>query len=416
MTFRGYVAWRMAWLGIVLLPMSSYALTWQEALRQSERHAPELEEQEHALAAAKSDRVSAGELPDPQLVTGVDNLPVQGSEAWNPNRDFMTMQRIGIAQSVTNGDKRAAARQMADANIERTRREGSMVRFSVRRDTLIAWLKLYFVNQRKSLLDQLDAESRLQRSALEVALSTGRKGVDADVQRVRQIQAELSDRRDELERDERADRSSLSRWVGREAASEPVTGPLPPYLASAGHGSPGLADHPDLAVLRAREAEAQAAVDMARAGKRSDWGMEVDYEHRPPSFGDMVSVQFTFALPVLTQSRQDPQIAARQQDLDRVRAKREAVARQHTEEVENLLANAALYAREMERMDREWLPLKQERVRTAQAGYRAGQEDLEAVLMARRDLLLARMRRIDLEEKRSLVDAEWRYVTSEGKP
>jgi hypothetical protein len=32
--------------------------------------------------------------------------------------------------------------------------------------------------------------------------------------------------------------------------------------------------------------------------KKSDWGVELAYQRRDPRFGNMVSVQFTFEIPV----------------------------------------------------------------------------------------------------------------------
>ncbi|MBL8482661.1 MAG: TolC family protein, partial [Rhodocyclaceae bacterium] len=48
---------------------------------------------EHESAAARAQ--AAGELPDPKLILGLENLPLSGADAYSVNRDFMTMQRIG---------------------------------------------------------------------------------------------------------------------------------------------------------------------------------------------------------------------------------------------------------------------------------------------------------------------------------
>lgn len=415
MVLKNSMAFSALALGCLAYSPPSQALGWQDALTQAELHASELSEKQHALAAARSESISAGELPDPQLVTGVDNLPVQGGEAWSTTRDFMTMQRIGVMQSVTNADKRVATHRLAEAAVERSSRELELERLNVDRETLLAWLKLYFIDQRKSLLDQLGVENGLLFAALEAKLAAAGRGGNRDdeIQFVRQSKVELGDRQDELERDRLSARSALLRWVGPAAASDPPTGPLPDYVSHSDHLRHQLDQHPDIAVLYAKEAEARAAVDVAKAGKKSDWGVEMDYEHRAPAFGDMVSVQFTFALPVFSATRQDPQIAARQQELEQTRAQRESMIRQHTEELENLLANEALYARQMGRIDQEWIPLKQGKVRITLLAYGAGQEELQNVVNARRDLLLVRLRRVELEEKRSVINATLRYLIQE---
>ncbi len=410
-----FFRWRfMLALPFVLWATASHALTYNEALRLAEERASELKARQNSVAAANEARISAGELPDPKLVMGVDNLPVQGSEAWNTTRDFMTMQRVGVMQEVTNRDKRAAARQLADANVARSDMELALERLSVRRRTLLAWLKVYYAEQRRVLLDQLEAENRLQAMALTARLAAA-QGKAGESLQARLEAATLADRRDGLIRDITTARAELARWIGP-AAGDPLTGDLPRGAAHPEHLRHALERHPDIAVYTAQEASARAEVAMAEAARKSDWGVEMDYQHRGPAFGDMVSVQFTFDLPMFTQTRQNPRIAARQQELERVGAERETMVRQHTVELETLLAEQTALTRQIDRVDRQWLPLHQEKLQLALAAYQAGREPLTSVLDARRDLLETRLKRIDLEERRSAAQADLRYLSEEDQP
>ncbi len=391
-----------------------HALTYNEAISLAEARASELKARQNTLTAARSARVSAGELPDPKLVMGMDNLPVQGSEAWNTTHDFMTMQRVGVMQEVTNGEKREAARRLAEANAAKADQELAFERLNVRRQALLSWLKVYYAEQRRALLEKLDSENRLQAiaSGSRLAAAQGKAGESLQS---RLEAAALADRRDGLVRDIANVRAELARWVGP-AAQEPLTGDPPVYVPNSEHLRHDLERHPDIAVYNAQEASAEAEVAMAEAAKKSDWGVEVDYQHRGPSFGDMVSVQFTFDLPVFTHTRQNPQIAARRQELERVSAERESMIRQHTVELERLLAEQTALTRQIERVDKEWLPLNQEKLELALAGYKAGSEPLTAVLDARRDLLDSRIKRIDLEEQRSVAETSLRYLSEENQP
>ncbi len=401
-------------IALVLWAPAGRALTFDEALNIAETRASEIRARQNTVTAARAARVAAGELPDPKLVMGVDNLPVQGSEAWNTTRDAMTMQRIGVMQEITDGDKRNAARRLAEANIARAGAELEIERLSVKRQTLLAWLKVYFLQQQRFLLDQLDAENRLLSTAVTTRLASGH-GRGSESLLSRQEAMALEDRRDDLERDLGKARADLARWVGT-VASEPLTGAPPAYPTRPEHLRHSLDRHPDLAIFNVQEASASAEVALAEAAKKSDWGVEMDYQHRGPAFGDMVSVQLTFDLPIFTRTRQNPQIAARQQDLERVRAERESMVRQHTAELEAMLAEQAALTRQIERIDREWLPLGQQKVDLALAGYRAGQEPLPAVIDARRFLIDTRMKRIDLEARRTAVEASLHYLSEEVQP
>src|SRR5437016_897816 len=72
-----------------------------EALKIGERISPRLAAQGAALAAANELVPRAGELPDPKLRIGVDNLPVNGADRFRYDSDFMTMRKIGLDRKST---------------------------------------------------------------------------------------------------------------------------------------------------------------------------------------------------------------------------------------------------------------------------------------------------------------------------
>ena len=67
-----------------------------------------------AMSAAEAAR-AAGQLPDPMLRAGIDNLPVTGADRFSTTRDSMTMKRIGIGQEWVSADKRAAREARREA-------------------------------------------------------------------------------------------------------------------------------------------------------------------------------------------------------------------------------------------------------------------------------------------------------------
>ncbi len=81
-------------------------LSFRTALELAEQNAPELGAQAAALAATRAAAAAAGRLPDPRLLLGVDNVPTSGTEQWSLDRDFMTMQKIGVMQDIPNARKR----------------------------------------------------------------------------------------------------------------------------------------------------------------------------------------------------------------------------------------------------------------------------------------------------------------------
>jgi outer membrane protein TolC len=128
----------------------------------------------------------------------------------------------------------------------------------------------------------------------------------------------------------------------------------------------------------------------------------------------MVSLQFTLDLPVFTRTRQDPQIAAKRQELTRVEAQRDAMLRDHTQALDSELAEYEVTTRQLARLRDVHLPLARQKVDYQFASYRGGKSDLTAVLNARRELIDERLKEIELEGKRATTVAKLYYFYGAG--
>lgn len=100
-------------------PVAATGLTFDDALNLAQLQAPSLRAEASRLSAARSEAVAAGELPDPKLLLGVQNLPIEGAERWSLTDDGMTMRMVGLMQEVPNRDKRKARTDVAHAAIGR---------------------------------------------------------------------------------------------------------------------------------------------------------------------------------------------------------------------------------------------------------------------------------------------------------
>src|SRR5580704_7736259 len=91
--------YRLIWLTL-LWPWVAVAgeqtLSLEEAVDQALQETPQVAASAATLEAMQTVAPSAGHLPNPELVTGVDNLPVTTAERYSFTRDFMTMRKIGV--------------------------------------------------------------------------------------------------------------------------------------------------------------------------------------------------------------------------------------------------------------------------------------------------------------------------------
>jgi hypothetical protein len=95
------------------------ALTLDDALRIAETRSQELVADDATASAAREMAAAAGEAPDPVLKAGIDNLPVNGPDAYSLTNDFMTMRSVGLSRELTRHDKRdsRAARYVSEAEV-----------------------------------------------------------------------------------------------------------------------------------------------------------------------------------------------------------------------------------------------------------------------------------------------------------
>ncbi|MHB8167796.1 MAG: TolC family protein, partial [Sulfuricella sp.] len=404
--------WRQNVLAIVVVAFAAPAvaapLSFEEALQLAERNAPSLAMENARLEAARQAAIPAGELPDPKLVLGIDNLPISGTDRFSLTRDSMTMQRIGLMQEVPNADKRQARVDVAQSTIARVVAERRIEWLKVRREAALAWIARYTVERKLALFDTLYRENRLLAEAVRTRIAAGR-GLAMDTILPRQEAAALADRHDQLERERSDAEAALKRWIGT-AGGEPLVGEAPVWPITSETLTPHLHQHPELAVYNSMTRQAEAEVREAESTKKPDWAVELAYQRRGPDFGDMASIQFSFDLPVFAARRQNPQIAAKRAELIRIDAERETTMREHAQMLATDLAAYQQLDRAVQRQHASLLPLAQEKVELALAAYRAGQTDLATVIAARSEWIDARLKAIDLEGQRALVAARLHYA------
>ena len=397
---------------VLALPSLAAALTLDEALQLAENNAPSLTAQDAKIQAASSAAIPAGELPDPKLLLGVQNYPIGGPDRWSIDQDFMTMRMVGVSQEMPSSAKRKARIEVADAAIERAAAERRVERLKVRQATALAWINSYSVERKDTLFQDLYKENRLLADTVRAQIAGGR-AQPADAVTPKQEAAQLEEQQDDLIRQRAQARAALKRWIGPAANDKPV-GSLPEWPVEASGYSHKLQHHPELAAFAPMTREAQAKVHEAEAEKQSDWSWEVDYQHRGRQFGDMVSVQFSWDLPLFPDSRQNPKIAAKHAELNQLEAEREALSREHTQQLEDELADYERLNRAVHRTQDSLLPLAKEKVELSMASYRAGKGDLSSVVAARRELIEARLKQIDLEEQRTLTSARLYFAYGES--
>ena len=262
-----------------------------EAQALARETAPQLRAQQANVAGSRASRIAADTLPDPRLTVGVESVPIQGPDKWTTTRDMGTEQRVSLMQDVPNRAKREARVAMGEARIERDRAMLAATAVMVRRDAALAWLAVYFAEQRQHLVADYQRENRLLQDTLAARIAA-MSAMPADLTMARQDALMIADRDDEFARDVAKARAELRRWVG-ERAAEPLAGePVLPAI-DADQLRTKLAQSPELLPFGPMREMATAEAAEMDAERRGDWGWEVTYARRP-RYDDMVSLMLNF--------------------------------------------------------------------------------------------------------------------------
>lgn len=192
-----------AWM--VAMATASWAadpLTLIEAQRIAAGRSQQLVAQGALTAAAREQAVAAGQLPDPVLKFGIDNLPADGADRGSLTRDFMTMRRIGMMQEITRSEKRQLRSERFERDAQRAQAQRQLTLTNLQRDTALAWLDRYYTQAMRELVQQQLEETQLQIQAADIAFRAGR-GSQSDVFAARSAVIQLEDRVSQIGRQSR---------------------------------------------------------------------------------------------------------------------------------------------------------------------------------------------------------------------
>lgn len=381
----------LAALIFLAAPAGAAELTLAEAQRLAVLHSRQPGGIDAAIAAARDRAAAAGQLPDPVLKAGIDNLPVSGADRFSLSSDFMTMRRIGVMQELTRADKRhwraeGYARAAAKAAAEK-----SAAVAAIERETALAWLERYYAEAMARLIGEQAAQARLEVAAVDAAYRGARASL-ADTLAARSALAMVEDSASEAGRRVLNARTALARWTGLDAgvalAGQPALDAL--------RVDPRRGQLPQVAVLARQEEVAQAGVKLAEAGTKADWSVELAFQQRGPAFSNMVSVAVSVPLQWDRKNRQAREVAASMALADQAGAEREEAQRAGDAQTAILISEWQNGRERIARYERELLPLAGERSAAVLAAYRGGKASLADLLAARRNETEAGLRALQL--------------------
>ena len=392
-------------------------LTLIEAQRLAVSQSGQLAAQDALGAAAREQALAAGQLPDPTLRFGIDNLPVNGSDRFSLTRDFMTQRRIGVMQEIPRTAKRQLKAERFEREAQRVQAQRQLALATVQRDTALAWLERHYTQAIQELMAQQLIETKLQVQAADLSFRTG-KGSQADVFAARAAVIGFEDRLSQIEQQSRKAGLMLARWVGASAAERATIG-TPPWQSTAMQHEVGvgkLRQHPDLQVISAEIDAAETEVRLAQSSKQADWSVEASYAQRGPGFSNMLSIGASIPLQWDQKNRQNRELAAKLAMVDEAKARFEDKLRNYEAQVQGWLSDWQTGKQRLARWRDEFIPVARQRTEATLTAYRSGKGDLAGTLLARREEIDARIQALNLEMETARAWAQLNYLIPDNTP
>ncbi|KVA57943.1 transporter [Burkholderia cepacia] len=382
--------------------------TLDAALQSATDHSASMQAAQASVRASSEAAVKAGQLPDPMLKAGIDNLPVNGGQRFTVGQDFMTMRRIGIEQEWVSGDKRRLRSALANEQLGRERAGYLAQLASVRQQTATAWLNAVYAKQalalQQALLDHMNHEFDATKASYR-----GAKASAADVVQARAMLAQTQDQWLKARQVYQTALIALSRWTAVPASDVTGTPPAPESFVSSLPPDELRVSQPALIAAADDIAVAEADTAVANSERRPNWTWEVAYQQRGGAYSNMVSVGVTIPLPLNRRNRQNRDVAEKAELATKARLMYEDTLRQVQADIRTQSETLSSGRERIANLSASLLPAADQRVQLANAAYRAGTGSLADTFAARRAQLDAQLQVLDLRRDVSQTWAQLEY-------
>jgi outer membrane protein TolC len=360
-----------------------------------------------ALATSSREMaIVARQLPDPVLRMSLDNVPVEGSMQWSLQRDFMTMQTIGLMQTFVSNDKRDALSDQYEQEARLSEASRVVELAGLQRTTALAWLNRYYQERILALLQSHKEEADILIETSEALYRAG-NAPQMDVFGSRTEAGSLEDRIKETELELTNAIATLERLIGEDARLPLAS--LPSLSEINVQSALGL-PQAEATWLAQQEELALAKTRVARTNRRNDWNVELMYGRRGPDFDDMVTLGVSVPLQWGRKNKQDRELASSLAELENVRHLRAEQLKDYELQIQTAIISWQANLDRLSHYDENLLPLTRERTQAAMASYRSGNAELTDVLDARRAALDLQLEHTQLEKETAELWAQLRFL------
>lgn len=397
--------------------VDALALSLAEAERLALQSDPLVES--HAANARSYDAaaVSEGTLPDPKLLLGAVNVPV---DSFDLAQEPMTQLKIGIRQDFPRGDSLDLMQQQSQW-LSRAQRH---LAENARRETLSSVRRTFFNLYYEVAALHIVSETRKLFTKLVGITESSYAAGRANQQDVILASLELSrldDRAVRIKGQEESYRAELAQWIGEQAWRE--IDDAFPQLPDPGTSldiDALIAEHPKILAHTASVNATKASIDMARQEYKPGWSASLDYGFRSGNNpdgsdrADLATALVSLDIPLFTSNRQDRKVAASREKATAAQLERDDSLRQLKRMYEKNLHQWQRLGERAERYRTGLLASAHDNTRASLNAYQSGVTEFNTLMRAQITELDVRLEDLRIRVDRAITQANLLYVTGDN--
>lgn len=355
-----------------------------------EKH-PALTRLRAEAAAAREAIAPAESLPNPMLMSGVQNKQVDLRDD-----EMMTMYMVGASQRLIRPEKRQARREAAELAARAAEKQLDAARAAIERDVLLAWYEVAATDAQLASAAEVAGMIEAVVAAARIRYEVG----DALQAEVIRAQLQGSDVEHEIITLRGARRAALARLLP--LLDLPLSTEVPPLrmpegtenlTVDASTGPPG--DHPALLALEAEAAAADAEIRLMEAERRPDIDLEAQYGYRRLE-RDTFSLTARVELPLRGRQTIEPRVREAILRRDAAKARVAELRRDLTRALGQAVVAHEEATNQMRFHHQVLVPQAQLAFESTLAAYETGRTSFDAILETQTDYLRLRLQYYEL--------------------
>ena len=402
-----------------IMPVNALAaLDLDETVRLALLDDPAIKAMQTRASAISDAAVADGQLPDPQLKTGLYNLPV---DDFDIDREPTTQLRLGLVQAFPRGKTLQYTQQQTEWLAQAELANSKITGRKLVRDVRKHFLELYYQIQ----AEQVVRESRKLFAQLvditQAHYANGRVS-QQDVLSASLELYRLDDRTTRILNEADKGRAALMKWIG-DAALLPIDDQFPelPNIPSKETIAAALPEHPLIRTETAKLAASKRKIQIANEQYKPGWSAGLEYRKRfgddpdGDSRADMMAAMITVDLPLFTKNRQDKRLSASVQMAESAQLTRDDRLRELKLMLNTDYANWSRLGERATLYEGELVRDAAANVQASLKAYQSGVTEFTTLMRARITDLDVRLQDLRVQVDRAKSQANLLYIAGEAQ-